>query len=735
MVNQWIKKLPKKFLKGVIGLNICIFTYGWLKSPIDYRYKLSIGVEVSEDDTRNLLNSKIYPKIKTEMQENTSKIKSTTRLNDIERMQKEKLDVIVIGGGCVGSGVAYAASSRGLKVGLIEKNDFSSGTSSKSTKIAHGGIRYLEEVVKLKNPSEKMALVFEALAERDRILKSGVFINEVVPVNIPASNIFEAYYLYMGTFIYHMFYRASIWPFKGLVPSPSISINSLFMKGFFDLKVKNFNKKVEEYKISKNKNDIKVTHEEKDKNMLNNDENKITLKRIYLWIQKQYLDISEFRKGNNKFKYIITLYEGQMIDSRQNLLTLTSDRVKKTGYLANYVEFDDYLYNEEGKIKGVRCLDKVTGKYFTINAEVICNCTGVHTDLNLGKNTKELLVASKGTHIVVNKSVLEKYVKDKGFMIPKTSDGRILFILPYLGKYLIGTTDQRVPKFEKVKPSENEMKFIIKEVSDFFKIEPKLFSDNCLSCWSGLRPIVIVDPNKEEIDANKFNENDLNGLNKLAIKEVSRKHVVYRDPKTNLYSVMGGKWTTYLKMGEDCVNDILRHNASLETKSKEFLSDSKLNPELLLLQGSLYSENSHTINANEYYKLRSYFKSISDLLSVRFPNIPEPYINTLLKFYGLNAIKILEKGNSENTNYPIFPNLSSIETVYKSELDYCIDNEYVVSPNDFIIRRRSIGIVNSDLALKYIPIVGKYLQLRFNWSDKQFKNEIESAIDGLQYMM
>ena len=110
------------------------------------------------------------------------------RKHFIEQLSSRHFDLLVIGGGITGCGIALDAALRGMKVAQIEKNDFASGTSSKSTKIAHGGLRYLEEAFKLKSPVEKVELVYEALSERDKILRSGAFVNNQVKINIFTDN-------------------------------------------------------------------------------------------------------------------------------------------------------------------------------------------------------------------------------------------------------------------------------------------------------------------------------------------------------------------------------------------------------------------------------------------------------------------------------------------------------------------------------------------------------------------
>ena len=131
----------------------------------------------------------------------------------IEELKSKQFDLLVIGGGSAGAGVLLDAYTRGLSVALIESNDFSSGTSSKSTKLAHGGIRYLEDAFRLKtNFKDAFNLLFEALSERDFFLNSAPFMNKRVEIKVPAQNWIELNYYYLGVFVYHSLYFASNFP-------------------------------------------------------------------------------------------------------------------------------------------------------------------------------------------------------------------------------------------------------------------------------------------------------------------------------------------------------------------------------------------------------------------------------------------------------------------------------------------------------------------------------------------
>ena len=229
-------------------------------------------------------------------------------LKDLKDPSTE-LDLLIIGGGCNGAAVALEASSRGLKCAVVDAYDFASGTSSRSTKLAHGGIRYLEQIFKREgNPSESYELLKEALNERNYFLMSAPFMNKPVKIIIPSNNALVSYfYHFPGAFLYHTIYvwkllTSTIDPGDG-VPGSSIMTNRTLRKTFPDLK------------------------------------------------SLHSMSASCF-------------HEVSMRDSRQNILTLLTaavdsyNRGHKGALLANYVEVKQLTKDEKGNLNGAVLHDK-----------------------------------------------------------------------------------------------------------------------------------------------------------------------------------------------------------------------------------------------------------------------------------------------------------------------------------------------------------------------------------------
>jgi len=212
-----------KILKVSIYANFAALGYGLFNSYYDLNKKTNKKLKYSEEEFTTK-----FEEFKNNKENSKYFAQDIKRNNMVKELSEKYFDILVIGGGSAGAGVLMDAFSRGLSCGLIESNDFASGASSKSTKLCHGGIRYLEEAFKLKTPFfDAMNLLKEALVERDFFLNSAPFMNKRIEIQIPAKNFLELNYFYIGAFVYHTFYFLNNFPnlfytFSG----PKISISN-----------------------------------------------------------------------------------------------------------------------------------------------------------------------------------------------------------------------------------------------------------------------------------------------------------------------------------------------------------------------------------------------------------------------------------------------------------------------------------------------------------------------------
>ena len=371
------------------------------------------------------------------------------------RERTEPWDIAVIGGGATGAGVAVDAASRGLDVVLVEAYDFGKGTSSRSTKLVHGGVRYLEQ--------GNVPLVMSALKERGLLRQNAPHLVHDLAFVVPNYSWWEAPFYGIGLKLYDL-----------LAGKYGFGASKLLSK------------------------------EE-------------TLERL------PALEPEELRGG-------VVYYDGQFDDSRL-LIHLAMTAADHGGTIVNYCPATGLLRDQEGYVNGLTARDAETGEEFSLRARIVVNATGVFTDSIRRMADAEadpLVVTSQGIHLVFDRSFLKG---DTALMVPRTSDGRVLFVIPWHGHAVAGTTDTPLdaPCLEP-RPLEEEIEFILETAARYLTRPPT--RADVLSVYVGLRPLVKGDGKTSAL---------------------SRDHIIHVDP-SGLLTITGGKWTTFRHMAEDCVD-------------------------------------------------------------------------------------------------------------------------------------------------------------------------------------
>lgn len=388
-----------------------------------------------------------------------------TRSDRFKRLSNtESWDLAIIGGGATGLGIALDAASRGCSVVLIEAHDFAKGTSSRATKLLHGGVRYLAQ--------GNISLVYEALGERSVILKNAPHLAQKLPFVIPSYGWWD-----------HLVYGVGLTAYSWLAGHRSLGRTEL-----------------------------------------------LGLKKV-----RNALPTVRTPGLRGGVKY----WDAQFDDARL-ALALARTAEQHGALVLNYCKATE-LVHYAGSVVGLACEDKETGTRHLISAGCVVNATGVWADgmrrSDLApENFKDRVQPSRGTHIVLDKSFLPT---EQALMVPKTSDGRVLFAIPWQGKLLAGTTD--VPTEAPVhdpKATCDEVDFILSELGNYLQKTPT--RADILSKWSGLRPLVRPDAQEQET------------------KSISREHDI-QVSATGLVTVTGGKWTTYRVIAKDALQACVEH--------------------------------------------------------------------------------------------------------------------------------------------------------------------------------
>lgn len=371
-------------------------------------------------------------------------------------------DVIIIGGGATGLGVALDSVTRGYKTLLLEQVDFAKGTSSRSTKLVHGGVRYLAQ--------GDLGLVKEALYERGLLMKNASHLVKNQTFIIPNYKWWGGLFYTIGLKIYD------------------------FLAGKLSLG-----------------------------------------KSVHIGKKETLTRLKTLKK--NKLKGGVVYHDGQFDDSRL-AVNIAQTCIEKGATVLNHFPVIGLTKDDLGNINGIVAKDSETDKEYHLPATVVVNATGVFTDQIMKmdyKNAKNMVRPSQGIHLVLDSSFLPG---QDAIMIPKTDDGRVLFLVPWHRRVLIGTTDT-VLNDHSLEPValEEEVDFIINTANKY--LSKKVSREHVLSIFAGLRPLAAPQDGSEKT------------------KEISRSHKIMVS-KSNLVTITGGKWTTYRRMAQDTIDKIIR---------------------------------------------------------------------------------------------------------------------------------------------------------------------------------
>ncbi|WP_372795008.1 glycerol-3-phosphate dehydrogenase/oxidase [Lutibacter sp.] len=515
-------------------------------------------------------------------------MKRVEMIDKISKNNKE-YDFIVIGGGATGIGIALDASSRGYSVILLEMSDFTKSTSSKSTKLVHGGVRYLAQ--------GDVGLVREAVVERGLLTQNAPHLVKNQSFIIPTQGLFDELQYTVGLTLYDL------------------------LAGKFSLG--------RSKRISKAK----------------------TLKRI------STINPQKITAG-------VVYHDGQFDDTRLAINALQS--ATELGAIAiNYCKVTGLAKDASGNISGVQFFDEEGKKSYEIKGKQVVNATGVFADDVLkmdSPNAKKTIAPSQGVHLVLDKSFLPD---NDAIMIPKTDDGRVLFLVPWHGRVVVGTTDTPI-KEESLEPIalEEEIQFILTTASRYLTKAPK--RSDVLSVFAGLRPLAATEEGKKT-------------------KEISRSHKIFTSD-SGLLTMVGGKWTTFRKMGEDLVDKTEKRKgwAHISTKTR-------------------------------HLKIHGYKENVDH--------------NNPLYFYGSDEIEILKLAEEEGLSEL----LSSSLGIMKAQVVWAVRYEMARTVEDVLARRTRCQLLDAKESIKMAPKVAKVMAAELGedeaWEEKQVADYIQVTMN------
>jgi len=418
-------------------------------------------------------------------------------------LQSEDFDVIVVGGGITGAGVALDAASRGYSVALLERADFASGTSSRSSKLVHGGLRYLQNF--------DLGLVREALLERQLMVALAPHLVKPLPLVVPA--------------------------FEGAKPDRLVGVGL----NLYDVMA------VERGRIRRPPTRRRARRKGEARNAAERAESELDEATDQeSWSPARHRVIS----GEEVIELLPALaareptsgylfYDCQTDDARL-VLTVLGEAERFGAVIANRLDVTG-LIEDAGRASGVAVRDLETGAEFEVKAPNVVNATGVWADQ---LRPQELHVEaelpsirpSRGTHITIKHSALPLV---GGAIVPAGS-GRSIFALPWLGHALIGTTDNDYEgSLEHVEPSAEDITYLLDAVNSFFGSD---FGPGELTgAFAGVRPLISTGDPKKSVD-------------------ISRKAELY-ETSSGMITITGGKLTTWRRMAKMTVDRLVEREA------------------------------------------------------------------------------------------------------------------------------------------------------------------------------
>jgi len=341
-------------------------------------------------------------------------------------MAAEGVDVLVIGGGITGAGVALEAAARGYRVGLVEKADFASGTSSKSTKLVHGGIRYL--------PQFDFALVQEALVERGRLMRNAPHLVRSLGFVLP---LYAENKRPLGT---------------PIVPPGGVGMSALLRAGLtlYDLMAGN-----------------------------------LAIQRHQRIGRRKALELAPALKAEG-LRDAFVYYDGQTDDTRLTLTVLRT-AAKHGALIANYAEVIGFDLDRH-LIRAARVRDVWHAEELTISARAVINATGAFASRieRMAGAPRIAIAPAKGVHLTLPRQALP--VTDHAVVLPETPDGRLLFIVPWNTRVTLGTTDTKGGELDHPTATQADVDYLLDTANAYLRT--KLKHSHVISAWAGYRPLI-----------------------------------------------------------------------------------------------------------------------------------------------------------------------------------------------------------------------------------------------------
>jgi glycerol-3-phosphate dehydrogenase len=540
-----------------------------------------------------------------------------SRAEALRELASREFDVCVIGGGATGAGCALDAQLRGYTTALVDAGDFGSATSSASTKLVHGGVRYLQEAVTHAD-IEQFRVVQHALRERVLMLRNAPHLAHPLEFIVPCFSAFELAYYGTGMKIY-----------EWIASHASLGKSRILSK------------------------------------------------------EATLAELPGIK--HDGLRGSVSYWDGQFDDARF-CIALMKTFTSVGGEAANYLRVAEFE-KSGGQLIAALVADSFSGEKFVVRARRFINATGPFSDgvrLLANSNALKRLAPSKGIHILLP---LEPPTS-RALLIPKTEDGRVIFAIPWMGRVLVGTTDQETEPDDDLTVTQSEVEYLLRHLNHYYSTR-QYRAEDVVSVFAGIRPLVRS--------------------GHAQTKELARDHEVEVDQASGLISILGGKWTTYRYMAEQTIDVLQRELKSTFHGGKPTATKTRKH---VLAGGRNYSPK--------------YWQTLA-----RENALEETAARHLAEKFGTEAPAVLELVKQDpDLRQPMVNGAAPI----RAEAVYCSRTEMACTIEDVLARRTGLQYYSLDMAIAAAPVVASLLAQEQGWSKQQEAAAINNYSQKLMRM-
>jgi glycerol-3-phosphate dehydrogenase len=509
-----------------------------------------------------------------------------------------RFDVLVIGGGVTGCGTALDLAARGLRVAVVEQHDFASGTSGRSTKLFHGGIRYL--------PQFQFQLVAEGLREQEVLARI-------------ADHLFESLEFVVPVYAHIGLAAAPDWAAKGRRASLALRAGLVLydLLGGFD---------------------------------------RPGSRHRRISVEELTDDIPNLKAEGLRSGFV---YSDAQTDDARLVLAIARTAVDRFGAVAvNRVKATSVDSIATGY--AVTMEDAGTSDAFRVEARAVVVATGAFPAPSVDGSPRLSVIVSKGAHLIVGRD--EIGLGDRAIVLPRTDDGRVMYIVPWADHALIGTTDTPY-RGDLAHPAADaaDIEYLIRHVHRYLQVP----AFQPISTFAGLRALAD------------------DGSGDTA--QVSREHVI-AEPRPGYVQVAGGKLTTYRRIAADAANVVarrLRISAKSTTKA-------------LLLSGAGGGGTGAAM--------------LDKTSKARY------------RRYGTNALEI----DAIIDRRPELDVLLGDGLTTLAEVAHACQREAAVSISDFTLRRTRLGWLTRDHGRKDQHAIAEVMAGELGWGESEITRQVEA---------